>query len=1010
MRADVFKDFGRNDYYEGRVYLHSMTRKIGRKMISMILAVVLILLLCAPFYQSLIIKEKIAGNPPGWTDDIRISNNITLEWDDEPVISTNGNKLHIVWKNTQTGKQEIFYTNSTDSGETWSSFQQLSLGDPIDSKRPDMDTSGDNLYVVWDDTGGIATYEIRYINSTDGGITWSTPKMISVDDGFNSEGAKMAINNSNIHVIWVDSRHAFPNTEIYYNRSLDGGITWEGEQRLTNALFASAPSGIVVNGSNIHVVFVDDRTGTFGLYYIRSTDDGVTWDDGQGNIGDAQLISTNEVIDGAITVNGSAVHIVWMSQEPGPLYNLYYRNSTDNGFSWSSVQTLINSGTAGAPEITTNGNQINVVFQDFRDGGVSEVYYMNSTDAGISWNTKIRLTELDGNTSGAPKIEVNNSNYHIIWVDQRDSNWEVYYKRYPDFPTDTTPPTITHTPITEFPINQPINITANITDDFEVSNVTLYYENVGDTTYTSVDMVISDNWTATIPAQTETGLTHYFIWANDTSGNNATRPIIGDYAIQITGPPSIEVTYPIGGKDWTGGSSHQIEFIASDTEDAPAVLDVFLNYSYNSGAINGTIGNTTGNDSPYAWTLPTINATDVKVNATVVDSDGNKTYDVSPEFTIDSSPPEVILTNPVNNTTGISIFQPIVIQFNEKMNISSVVVNQTNGTNPSGWNWFWNVDKDTITGIHDGWLRGETIEITVQENYSDDSDPGNANNTAYVFSFATEINPSPEIVHTNISSPQELGDSIRINATITDDGEVMNAVLWWQGVDGIWHENYMDKNGDDWEYFIPGQMIEGKIKYQINATDDLGQKNTTIIYEFDIEDTTPPVIVHTPVENAVINEPINITCEVTDLGGVDVVYLNYKNETDTDFIQVEMKPGYWYEIPAYSNSNTIEYYLHAFDIYGNEAITQTYSMEILDPDTTPPEVLLATPTGDNIPISTSISIVFSEAMNQTSVEGAMSVSPDISFSCSWANDQTLVLSITGNLSFNTTYTVTIDTS
>ncbi len=441
------------------------------------------------------------------------------------------------------------------------------------------------------------------------------------------------------------------------------------------------------------------------------------------------------------------------------------------------------------------------------------------------------------------------------------------------------------------------------------------------------------------------------------------------------------------------------------------VTDAYLNnvkYFVDGGA-NQTLG------SPYdIGTSGWIDGTYI-IEVHAIDDANNTAVEIY-SFTIDATAPMVISTNPTNNTTGISIFQPIVIQFNEAMNISSVLVNQTNGTDSGGWSWFWNKDKDTITGIHDAWPRGENVEITVQAGYKDDSNPGNVNNTDYIFSFTTETNPSPNIIHTNISSPQELGDEIRVNATITDDGTVMNAVLWWQDVDDVWHENYMDKRGDDWEYLIPAQMTMGTVKYQINATDDFGQKNSTMIYEFDIRDLTPPVITHTPVESAVVGEAINITCEIIDLSEVNIIYMSsgvffvYRYEGDTDFIFRVMNPEYWYEIPAHSAPATIEYYIWASDIYGNQATTNVYSLEILDPDTTPPEVLLTTPTGDNIPVSSDISIVFSEAMNQTAVESAISISPTISgVSYNWLNDQTLVIEISGNLSYNTTYTITIDT-
>jgi len=580
---------------------------------------------------------------------------------------------------------------------------------------------------------------------------------------------------------------------------------------------------------------------------------------------------------------------------------------------------------------------------------------------------------------------------------------------------DVTAPVITHVPPLTAPLDTPINIVANVTDDVGVSNVTLYYRNAGDT-YTAVDMnLISGNnqignWSETIPAQDKTGSITYFIRANDTSGNNATSPTMGTHIVQITGPPGIAIIKPRGGERWTGGSEQRIEFIASDTENPSGGLIVFLNYT--SGIGDGFIAQVTGASSPYNWLLPKINATDVRINTTVIDSDGNKAFAESPLFTIDSSPPEVISTSPANNSTGVPLSQPIVIQFSEPMNISSVVINQTNGTNPGGWSWFWNENRDEITGIHNAWLRGETIEITVHAGYKDASDTGNTNHTAYVFTFTTEINPSPEIIHVNVTGPVELGDSVRINATITDDGTVMNAVLWWRDVDGVWHESQMQKTGDDWSYIVPGQMTEGKVRYQINATDDLGQKNTTVIYEFDITDTTLPIITHTPVVNAIVNEPINIACLVTDLGGVGAVYLHYRNDTAGNFTQVTMSLGYWYEHAARSEPGTIEYYIQAVDINGNEASTGIYNLEIIDPsvpDTTRPEILFVTPTGDNIPVSTSISIVFSEAVNRTSVEGAILVSPVLSgINYTWLNDQTLVLAF-DDLQFNTTYMVTIET-
>ncbi|MFO7671461.1 MAG: exo-alpha-sialidase [Bacteroidales bacterium] len=453
-----------------------MIGRIGQRIISTVLAIGLILLLFAPFYQSLIIKEKKTGFPVGWSDHINLSN--SSMGDSKCSFSLSGNDLHVVWRHTYVSGSDyqIVHTKSNDGGRTWNQFVNVS-NSPLMADNPDVDLFNNNIHTVWNE---VSIGEIYYGNSTDSGGTWGTPKMISSNDGFNSEGAKIAVNNSNLHVIWVDERNGFPNTEIYYNRSLDGGITWEGEIRLTNAPFSSAPVGISANGSNIHVTFVDDRTGSFGLYYIRSRDNGVTWDDGQDNFGDARLISTNEVLQGAMTINGSNIHAVWVNEQAGPACRLYYRNSTNNGLSWSTPTLLTgpNNGSY-APDIGVDGDEAWVFWNDNRDDdSTPELYFKNSTDGGINWGDDTRLTEVDGYISGAPKIAISNSKKHVVWVDQRDGNPEIYYKRYPDFPTDTTPPEISPTPVTSANVFDTINITANITDDVSVNAVYLNYTGV----------------------------------------------------------------------------------------------------------------------------------------------------------------------------------------------------------------------------------------------------------------------------------------------------------------------------------------------------------------------------------------------------------------------------------------------------------------------------------------------------------------------------------------------------
>jgi hypothetical protein len=101
---------------------------------------------------------------------------------------------------------------------------------------------------------------------------------------------------------------------------------------------------------------------------------------------------------------------------------------------------------------------------------------------------------------------------------------------------DTTPPTITHTPVTTAAVNTPVTISAIVTDNVAVQSVTLYYRTVGAPAFTSLAMVADGNvYSATIPATAVTAAgVEYYIVATDTSNNQARAPTTGTYTIQVT--------------------------------------------------------------------------------------------------------------------------------------------------------------------------------------------------------------------------------------------------------------------------------------------------------------------------------------------------------------------------------------------------------------------------------------------------------------------------------------------
>ncbi len=91
----------------------------------------------------------------------------------------------------------------------------------------------------------------------------------------NAANSFMSANNENcvassgdvIHIIWFDSRDG--NSEIYYKQSIDGGINWGSDVRLTNNYANSLSPSSSVSGSDVHVIWFDERDGNYEQTMVR---------------------------------------------------------------------------------------------------------------------------------------------------------------------------------------------------------------------------------------------------------------------------------------------------------------------------------------------------------------------------------------------------------------------------------------------------------------------------------------------------------------------------------------------------------------------------------------------------------------------------------------------------------------------------------------------------------------------------------------------------------------------
>jgi len=306
--------------------------------------------------------KRSTDNGTSWSSDIRLTNVAGNSY--VPTVAVSGSVVHVVWQDQRDGNREIYYKRSTDGGVTWGSDTRLT-NDPATSESPSVAVSGQTIHIAWYDRRD-GDEEEYYKRSTDGGVSWEADTRLT-DDPISTWDPSISVSGQVVHVVWQDSRSG-PN-KVGYRRSTDGGANWNTDTVLGNRPGGTYSPCISASGQTLIVVWEDHSTFNSEVYYKRSTDGGVSWG------GDIRL--TNDTATSGypyVCVSGQYVHVAYWDNRDGN-FEIYYNQSTDVGITWTSDTRLTNSpGSSEAATISTSGSIVHVAWYDGRDGNW-EIYY-----------------------------------------------------------------------------------------------------------------------------------------------------------------------------------------------------------------------------------------------------------------------------------------------------------------------------------------------------------------------------------------------------------------------------------------------------------------------------------------------------------------------------------------------------------------------------------------------------------------------------------------------------------
>lgn len=270
--------------------------------------------------------------------------------------------------------------------------------------------------VAWADArdrGQHGRRESMFVRSLDGGLTWEPEVVISHSSG-NVESVRVAVVGSTVYATWLDFRSG--QFEVYFNRSLDGGVTWApSDTRISNIptgqlSFAETPK-IVASGQHVWITWVNyDGTNPRRVYVDRSSDAGVTW---LANDVEFATASGGQASTPSIAVEHPVVCVAW--PEFNGSRSLHCNTSLDGGVTWQPTNTLIRANGYGL-RLAAFGPLIFATWYEFTLS-TSDVYFSSSNDSGLTWSSPVVLNS--GRTGTAPAIAVEYPNIYVAWADSR---------------------------------------------------------------------------------------------------------------------------------------------------------------------------------------------------------------------------------------------------------------------------------------------------------------------------------------------------------------------------------------------------------------------------------------------------------------------------------------------------------------------------------------------------------------------------------------------------------------
>ena len=382
-----------------------------------------------------------------------------------PSIVWTGKEYGVAWQanNSYDPPGRIWFARFDASGSRIGSDVSLPADPTRFAFEPTLAWTGSGYGMAWVDyrTGRAA---VHFARLDDQGNRVG-PELAATEPNLEDDAPTLAWNGNGFGVAWRESRDG--NFEIYFARLDAQGNKIGGDVRVTNDPAYSDDPFLVWNGSEYGIAWIDNRSGSWGVYFARLSPEGT-------KVGGDILISANFALEPWLAWTGSEYGIAWVEG-----LEVYFARLDSGGWMIGSA-TPASGPSSSRPSLVWNGTDYALVWEDAvtrppdrllftrvrccddadADGysecagdtndqdstihpGATELCdgFDNDSDGTIDEGCnnccnapakaapEARVTNAVGDSS-SPSLAWNSAGYGVAWQDGRDGNNEIYFARF----------------------------------------------------------------------------------------------------------------------------------------------------------------------------------------------------------------------------------------------------------------------------------------------------------------------------------------------------------------------------------------------------------------------------------------------------------------------------------------------------------------------------------------------------------------------------------------------------